>query len=115
MSTCRAASASVAASRRPERALAALALTLALAASGAGCHLGGVKATRAASPAGSWHVVAPGETLETIARRADVPMADLVEINGLASPADVRPGRLIFILASPGQPPTAPTADPEIH
>ena len=57
------------------------------------------------SPAGNWHVVAPGETLETIARRADVPMADLVEINGLADPADARPGRLIFILASPGQPP----------
>jgi lipoprotein NlpD len=50
------------------------------------------------SPAGSWYVVAPGETLETIARRADVPMADLVEINGLGDPADARPGRLIFVL-----------------
>jgi murein DD-endopeptidase MepM/ murein hydrolase activator NlpD len=61
----------------------------------------------AAAPAGTWHVVAPGESLETIARRADVPMADLVEINGLADPADARPGRLIFILASPGQAPRA--------
>jgi murein DD-endopeptidase MepM/ murein hydrolase activator NlpD len=52
------------------------------------------------SPAGTWYVVAPGETLETIARRADVPMADLVEINGLADPADARPGRLIFVLGT---------------
>jgi len=62
------------------------------------------------SPAGSWYVVAPGETLEAIARRADIPMADLVEINGLADPADARPGRLIFILASPGQAPSPTTA-----
>jgi lipoprotein NlpD len=54
---------------------------------------------------GTWYVVAPGETLETIARRADVPMADLVEINGLEDPGEARPGRLIFVLASPGQPP----------
>jgi murein DD-endopeptidase MepM/ murein hydrolase activator NlpD len=37
-------------------------------------------------------------------------MADLVEINGLSDPADARPGRLIFILASPGQPPSAEPA-----
>jgi murein DD-endopeptidase MepM/ murein hydrolase activator NlpD len=58
----------------------------------------------AESPPGSWYVVAPGETLEGIAKRADVPMADLVEINGLEDPAEARPGRLIFVLASPGQP-----------
>jgi lipoprotein NlpD len=64
------------------------------------------------APAGTWHVVAPGESLETIARRADVPMADLVEINGLADAADARPGRLIFVLASPGQQPsTTPAGD----
>ena len=62
-------------------------------------------------PAGTWHVVAPGESLETIAKRADVPMADLVEINGLADPADARPGRLIFILASPAQPPSPPVQE----
>lgn len=56
---------------------------------------------RPESPAGAWHVVAPGESLETIAKSADVPMADLLEINGLGDPADARPGRLIFILASP--------------
>jgi murein DD-endopeptidase MepM/ murein hydrolase activator NlpD len=81
-------------------------LLLALVAATGGCHLFGRAAPmHPESPAGSWYVVAPGETLETIAHRADVPMADLVEINGLADPADARPGRLIFILASPGQPP----------
>ena len=77
----------------------------------AGCHFGAAPPMHPESPAGNWYVVAPGETLETIARRADVPMADLVEINGLADPADARPGRLIFILASPGAPPSAPTDD----
>ena len=58
-------------------------------------------------PAGRWHVVAPGETLETLAKSADVPMADLMEINGLSDAGAVRPGRVIFVLASPGQPPTS--------
>ena len=68
----------------------------------------------AESPPGSWYVVAPGETLETIAKRADVPMADLVEINGLEDPAEARPGRLIFVLASPGQPLNAPADEAAI-
>jgi murein DD-endopeptidase MepM/ murein hydrolase activator NlpD len=72
----------------------------------AGCHFGRATPMHAESPPGSWYVVAPGETLEVIAKRADVPMADLVEINGLGDPADARPGRLIFVLASPGQPPS---------
>jgi murein DD-endopeptidase MepM/ murein hydrolase activator NlpD len=71
----------------------------------AGCHFGRGTPMHAESPPGSWYVVAPGETLETIARRADVPMADLVEINGLEDAGEARPGRLIFVLASPGQPP----------
>jgi len=75
----------------------------------AGCHLGRKTPMHAASPAGTWHVVAPGESLEAIAKRADVPMADLVEINGLADAAEARPGRLIFILASPVQ--ASATAD----
>jgi murein DD-endopeptidase MepM/ murein hydrolase activator NlpD len=74
-----------------------------------GCHLFESRAPlHPEAPAGSWHVVAAGESLEAIARRADVPMADLVEINGLADAADARPGRLIFILASPAQPPPTP-------
>jgi lipoprotein NlpD len=83
-----------------------LLLTLALLAGG--CHFGRGTPMHAESPPGSWYVVAPGETLEVIAKRADVPMADLVEINGLEDPADARPGRLIFVLASAGQPPTGP-------
>ncbi len=69
-----------------------------------GCHFGGAAPLHAESPAGTWYVIAPGENLEVIARRADVPMDDLVEINGLADPTDARPGRLIFVLASRGQP-----------
>jgi murein DD-endopeptidase MepM/ murein hydrolase activator NlpD len=38
-------------------------------------------------------------------------MADLMEINGLADPAEARPGRMIFVLASPAHPPATP-ADP---
>ena len=74
----------------------------------AGCHQGRDTAAHPARPAGEWHVIAPGETLEAIAKRADVPIADLLEINGLGDPVDARPGRLIFILASPGQAPAAP-------
>jgi murein DD-endopeptidase MepM/ murein hydrolase activator NlpD len=77
----------------------------------AGCHLGRTTPMHAGAPAGSWHVVAPGESLETIAKRADVPMADLLEINGLADPAEARPGRTIFVLASPAQSPVAPVGD----
>ncbi len=78
----------------------------------AGCHLFRDRAPmHAETVPGRWYVVAPGESLETIARRADVPMADLVEINGLADAADARPGRLIFILASPGPAPTPAVDD----
>ena len=94
-----------AASRRLSPAVVALVLTA------AGCHHGPREPTHAARPAGQWHVVAPGETLETIAKRADVPMADLMEINGLTDPSVVRPGRVIFVLASPNQPPSAPVDD----
>src|SRR5438309_585721 len=106
-SICRAASASAAACRWRE-GLAAVAL-VALAATG--CHFGRQAPLHAESPAGSWYVIAPGENLEIIARRADVPMDDLVEINGLADAAEARPGRLIFILASRGQPAVTPVED----
>src|SRR5881398_4240045 len=100
-STCRAASVSASASRRLELAVFLAVLLGVLAA--AGCHQGRAVPTHAESPGGTWHVIAPGETLEAIAKRADVPMADLLEINGLADAVDARPGRLIFILGSPGQ------------
>jgi murein DD-endopeptidase MepM/ murein hydrolase activator NlpD len=51
------------------------------------------------TPAGSWYVVSRGETLAEIARRAGVPAEDILEINGLARAEDVKPGRLIFVLA----------------
>ena len=79
-----------------------------------GCHFGRAAPLHPEAPAGRWYVVAPGETLETIARRADVPIADLLEINGLADAAAARPGRLILVLASPqqlGPPPGRAPAD----
>jgi lipoprotein YgeR len=77
----------------------------------AGCHFGRQAPLHPESPPGSWYVIAPGENLEVIARRADVPLDDLVEINGLADAADARPGRLIFVLASRGQPAPLPVED----
>jgi murein DD-endopeptidase MepM/ murein hydrolase activator NlpD len=53
------------------------------------------------TPPGSWYVVSRGETLDDIARRAGVPAEDILELNGLSRPEDVRPGRLIFVLAPP--------------
>ena len=54
------------------------------------------------SPLGSWYVVEPGETLQQIAARVGVPVEDLIEINGLSSTSEVRPGRLIYVLGRTG-------------
>ena len=80
----------------------------------AGCHFVGKKPLHPESAPGRWYVIAPGETLETIAGRADVPLADLLEVNGLADASEARPGRMIFVLASPNQaaPPPVETAAP---
>lgn len=51
------------------------------------------------TPPGSWYVVARGEKLDDIATRAGVPGEDILELNGLARAEDVRPGKLIFVLA----------------
>jgi murein DD-endopeptidase MepM/ murein hydrolase activator NlpD len=64
------------------------------------------------TPPGSWYVVSKGETLDEIAKRAGVPAEDILEINGLRR-EDVKPGRLIFVLApesapSSGEPAPAP-------
>ena len=75
-----------------------LVLTLALLV---GCHFSR-EPMHPATPPGSWYVVSQGETLADIATRAGVPAEDILELNGLARAADVKPGRLIFVLAAPG-------------
>jgi lipoprotein NlpD len=67
------------------------------------------------TPAGSWYVVSPGETLADIAKRAGVPVEDILEINGLDRADQVKPGRLIFVLSAqpgPGLPAPAAGAPP---
>jgi len=61
------------------------------------------------TPAGSWYVVARGETLDDVATRAGVPAEDILEINGLARAEDLKPGKLIFVLS----PQRAPASNPE--
>jgi murein DD-endopeptidase MepM/ murein hydrolase activator NlpD len=46
---------------------------------------------------GSPVVVADGETLDTISRRYGVPMAALMKVNGLASPAAIHPGVKLIV------------------
>jgi lipoprotein NlpD len=60
------------------------------------------------TPPGHWYVVAPGETLDLIAKTAGVPAEDLRELNGIERDDQVKPGALIFVLAPP-----APAAPPE--
>ncbi len=64
------------------------------------------------NPPGAWYVVSPGETLEQIAARAGVPPEDILEINGLARASDVRPGKIIYVLAGRGPAPPAPGSVP---
>jgi murein DD-endopeptidase MepM/ murein hydrolase activator NlpD len=61
------------------------------------------------TPPGRWYVVDRGETLDDVARRAGVPPEDILEINGVAR-ADVRPGKLLFVLEAPNHAPAAPAA-----
>jgi murein DD-endopeptidase MepM/ murein hydrolase activator NlpD len=92
--------------------------SLALALFLVGCHLSRAQPMHPQTPAGSWYVVAPGETLADIAQRAGVPGEDILELNGLAHADDVKPGRLIFVLApagtipEPEAPPVAGNAAP---
>jgi len=85
---------------------------LALLALGA-CHPDRRPPLHAENPPGAWYTVSPGETLEQIAARAGVPPEDILEINGLARASDVRPGKIIYVLAGPrsapgSMPPTVP-------
>ncbi|HLK93277.1 MAG TPA: M23 family metallopeptidase, partial [Polyangia bacterium] len=109
MSTCWAGSESVGARRRPERlhaaarAIAAVVgavSTMALPLVGVGCHAGRPP-MHPETPPGHWYVVAPGETLELIARAAGVPVEDLRELNGIERDDQVKPGALLFVLTAP--------------
>ena len=55
--------------------------------------------------------VAPGETLETISRRYDVPVAAIMEANSITRPGSVRPGQHLVIPHRRG-PATALSAPP---
>jgi lipoprotein NlpD len=84
----------VATSPRPELALA-LAVSLV-----AGCAV--LRAPPPAPPEslpGAWYVVAPGDTLGSIATRHGVPVDDLAEVNGLRRGDGLAAGRVIFLLA----------------
>ncbi len=58
-------------------------------------------------------VVAPGETLETISRRHNVPVSAIMQANNITNPTAVHPGQHLVIprqkTASPAQPPRAAT------
>ena len=64
------------------------------------------------APPGSWYVVAPGETLDLIARRAGVPAEDILELNGFESAALVKPGTLLFVMTGPAPDGVTATAGP---
>ncbi len=58
---------------------------------------------------GVFHTLARGETLWSLAARYGVHVDELVEVNGIANPRDLRVGRLIFI---PDVDPMSPTPQP---
>ena len=60
-------------------------------------------------PRGQWLVVAQGDTLDAIARRAGIPPEDILEANGLEGPSQVRPGMTLFVL-QPAPAPAEPVA-----
>jgi len=66
------------------------------------------------NPPGAWYTVSPGETLEQIAARAGVSPEDILEINGLARASDVRPGKIIYVLAGRGPISSPPGAAPAV-
>jgi hypothetical protein len=102
-----AASASAKARRwRDSGLVAALVAISALAL--AGCHAERAAPLHPERPPGRWHVVAAGESLESIARDAGVPAEDILEINGLLRAEEVVPGKAIFVLEPSRPPPPAP-------
>jgi murein DD-endopeptidase MepM/ murein hydrolase activator NlpD len=78
----------------------------------AACHPDRRPPMHPENPPGAWYVVSPGETLEQIAARAGVPPEDILEINGLSRASDVRPGKIIYVLAGRGPAPGVPGSEP---
>jgi murein DD-endopeptidase MepM/ murein hydrolase activator NlpD len=83
---------------------------VAVAAIAAGCRTARPP-LHADAPAGRWYLVAPGDTLATIAGNAGIPAEDILEANGLARAEELRPGQLIFLLEpAPAEAPAAMAA-----
>jgi len=49
--------------------------------------------------AGSFHTLAPGETLWDLSRQSGLSVEEIVEVNGLPSAEEVSPGQVIFLPA----------------
>jgi murein DD-endopeptidase MepM/ murein hydrolase activator NlpD len=94
--------------RTPASFVAALAAALALPA--AACRPAPRAPLHAESPAGTWYVVEPGETLAQIAARSGAPAEDILEVNGFRDAAEVTAGRLIFVLDGRGGAAAAPAS-----
>lgn len=58
-------------------------------------------------PPGTWHVVAAGETLWSLARHYRVPVTDLVGANAIGDPTRLDVGKRIFVPLAPGADPQA--------
>ena len=54
------------------------------------------------NPKGTWYVVSPGDSVETVAARAAVHPDDIRELNGLGGAATLSPGQLIFVIGGIG-------------
>jgi murein DD-endopeptidase MepM/ murein hydrolase activator NlpD len=53
--------------------------------------------TYTAPKQGTWHTLAPGETLEVISKRYSVPISDLIAANDIYDPDDLAPGNQLYI------------------
>jgi murein DD-endopeptidase MepM/ murein hydrolase activator NlpD len=85
------------------------------------CATSGGRPLHDDGPAGTWHIVKPGETSAQIAQEAGIPLEDLLEINGLRRDQVLEPGRLVFVLTqavsstarpAPERPPVPPSEFP---
>ena len=61
---------------------------------------------------GTWHLVEAGETSVSIAKRAGIPLEDLLEINGLRRNDALEPGRPVFLFGNIGGLPQTGTSQP---